>query len=199
MLCENPDSLKNLFNQTFSNKFKELGLRNIHADYVAAVALGDYLAETIIFGTDKKTAEKEAIECGISVYKAHESEVSDDSIERAWNFVTGWLIGNTQKFSVESTPCFGRVNSNGVERYDEYFVIPQFLDDALQDAGFNVRKSLSGFREQGLIEVYIEPSGGKVRNKIRRRIDGKLLWGYVFKLSRDDLIPPLSGKTPLSH
>ncbi|MCL2509211.1 MAG: DUF927 domain-containing protein, partial [Oscillospiraceae bacterium] len=120
MLRENPDFLRREF-QRISNKFKELGFRNIHADYVSAVALGDYLAETLIFGTDSDTAMREALACGGEVYALNESQMSADVIERAWDFITGWLVSNEHRFSPDASPFYGKTEPSPGGQYGEYF------------------------------------------------------------------------------
>jgi hypothetical protein len=192
MLNENADSLKNLFNQVFSSKFKALGLKNVHADYVSAVALGDYLVETIIFETDKETAVKEAIECGITLYKMNQTQIGSDAVDNAWHFVQGWLISNTSRFSSDASPYYGKTTVSADNQSIEYFVIPQYLDFELEKAGFNVKKTFQGFRERGYIQTYRD-SEGKTRTKTNGRIDGKTLAGYVFCLDNEG-IKPLNGK-----
>jgi uncharacterized protein (DUF927 family) len=192
MLNENPDSLKNLFNQVFSKEFKLLGLKNIHADYVAAVALGDYLAETILFGKDKNTAIKEAIECGETLYKMNQTQIGSDAVDSAWNFTQGWLISNTSRFSLDASPYFGKATASPDNQSIDYFVIPQYLDSELEKAGFNVKKTFQGFRERGYINTYCD-SNGKTRTKTNGLIDGKTIAGYLFRMKKEG-IKPLNGK-----
>jgi uncharacterized protein (DUF927 family) len=191
ILNENPDSLKNLLNQVFSREFKLLGLKNIHADYVAAIALGDYLAETILFGTDRETAIKQALECGQTVYAMNENQLTNDAVERAWDFVQGWLVSNTSRFNLESSPYYGKVTPSQGNQNADYFVIPQYLDYELEKAGFNIKKTLQGFRERGYIHTYLD-SSGKLRTKTYGKIDGKTLAGYLFSIQNDG-IKPLCG------
>jgi hypothetical protein len=190
MLRENPECLKRLYNQTFSEKFKERGLKNIHADYVAAVALGDYLAETVIFGTDKETAIKEALDCGEVIYAMNEAQLSTDAIERAWDFVSGWLVSNEARFSNDASPYYGKINETPGGKYSEFFVIPQYLDYALEEAGFNVKKTMQGFRERGLIATQAE--GNTIRTKVKVRIGDAALRCYAFKIKSEG-IKPLTG------
>lgn len=191
MLGENPDCLKTLYNQTFSKKFKEREFKNIHADYIAAVALGDYLAETIVFGTDKETAMNDAIKCGETLYAMNEQQMSTDVIERAWDFVAGWLISNESKFSTDASPYFGKTGGSPGGQHTEFYVIPLYLDLELEKAGFNVKKTIQGFKERGLIETQ---TGGKtVRTKVKARIGYAILRCYLFKLERDGIMP-LVGK-----
>ncbi|GHV07652.1 hypothetical protein FACS1894217_08840 [Clostridia bacterium] len=193
MLRIDVNCLKKLYNQTFSNEFKQRGLKNIHADYIAAVALGDYLAETLIFGTDSEVALRGAIAMGETIYQINESQISDDSTERAWDFVTGWLVGNEGRFTHDATPCYGKTQQSPGGNFAEFYVISQHLDTALEDAGFNVKKAFQGFREQGLIETY-KDGNGKVRTKTRYRLGDTLVNGYVFRLKSEG-IKPLVGKS----
>ena len=182
------DCLKKLYNQTFSKEFKQLGLRNIHADYVSAVALGDFLAETLIFGTDSETALREALECGKQLYALNESQMSTDVVERAWDFITSWLISNEHRFSADAMPFYGKVESSPGGQYSEYFVIPQYLDGALEEAGFNVKKTFQGLRERGLIATH-KDSEGKERTKYSTSVYGKKVRGYLFQIKTNDIQP----------
>jgi hypothetical protein len=190
--------LKNLYNQVFSSAFKARGLKNVHADYVAAVALGDYLAETLIFGTDADTAFKEAVACGEEIYALNEQQMSSDAVERAWDFTVGWLISNESRFSFDASPFYGMKSKSPGGHQDEFHVIPHYLDEALEKEGFNVKKTFQGLRERGLIETYTEKGTGKVRTKTQKRIEGKLVACYVFRLASDG-IAPLGGKRRNSH
>jgi hypothetical protein len=163
-------------------------LKNIHSDYVAAVALGDYLAETIIFGTNAETALKEAIENAVAMYEINMNGQSENVIERAWDFVQGWLVSNTAKFSHDATPYYGKTTPSADNQSIEYFVIPQYLDQALIEGGFNIKKTMAGFKERGYIQIE-KDSCGKKRTKSLGRIDGKVLRGYVFKLENEGICP----------
>ncbi|MDL2318171.1 DUF927 domain-containing protein [Eubacteriales bacterium OttesenSCG-928-A19] len=168
------------------------GLRNVHADYVAAVALGDILAETIVFGTDAETARREALRCGEEVYALNEAQMSTDVVERAWDFIVGWLISNEHRFDAAASPFYGKSETSPSGQYDDYFVIPQYLDEALDDAGFNVKKTFQGLRDRGLISTQRD-SDGYERTKSNARVFGKLVRSYHFRI-KSDQVPPLGGK-----
>jgi hypothetical protein len=190
MLAEDKDFLRREY-QAISDAYRDKGLRNIHADYVAAVTLGDVLAEVILFGTDPDTARRGAIACGEEIYRLNEAQMSMDVVQRAWDFITGWLVSNEQRFSPEAIPCFGKVEQSPGRRNAEYFVIPLHLDKALEEAGFNVRKTFQGLRERGFLTTQVD-SEGKERTKTDGWVCGKHLRGYVFRLQSGD-IPPLRG------
>ena len=187
MLRENKDALRREY-QRISNKIKEKGLRNIHADYVSAVALGDYLAETLIFGTDSETALCEALACGEAVYALNDAQMSSDVVERAWDFITGWLVSNEHRFSSDATPFYGKSEFDPGEQYTEYLVIPQYLDDALEEAGFNVKKTFQGLRERGYITTQ-KDSAGKDRTKHSGWVYGKTVRGYLLRVQTSHAQP----------
>ena len=166
------------------------GLKNIHADYVAAVCLGDILAEIVIFGTDLETARQEALACGEAVYAVNESQLSSNVVERAWDFIKGWLVSNEFRFSSDAAPFYGKTEAYGQD--SEYAVIPAYLDSALEEAGFNVKKTLQGLRERGYIATQ-KDSEGKERTKKLVWLYGKPVRCYVFRLATDS-IPPLCGE-----
>jgi hypothetical protein len=189
-LRDDPDYLHREY-ASIATELKNRGLRNIHADYVAAVTLGDYLAETIIFGTDAETARRDALHCGEQIYALNEAQMSTDVVQRAWDFIVGWLVSNEQRFSPDASPCYGKMGSSPGGQHAEYFVIPQYLDAALEDAGFNVRKTFQGLRERGHIATETD-SDGKTRTKGRSWVNGKQIRGYEFNVATND-IPPLRG------
>jgi hypothetical protein len=197
VIREQPDYLRREYLR-FAEMFKERGLKNIHSDYVAAVALGDYLAETIIFDTDKETAEHEAVNCGAAVYAMNAEQLSDNAVARAWDFTQGWLVSNEGRFSMDASPYYGKIEQSNNGQETEFFVIPQYLDDALEDAGFNVKKTMQGFKEQGYLKVF-KDSEGKFRTKTRVRISSNLLSVYRFNLQRDGIRPLGSKNVNNSH
>jgi len=190
MLAEDKDFLRREY-QAVADAYRSKGLRNIHADYVAAVTLGDILAEIIIFGTDPATARRDAIACGEEIYRLNEAQMSTDVVQRAWDFIAGWLVSNEQRFIPEAIPCFGKVEQSPGRQNAEYFVIPMHLDKALEEAGFNVRKTFQGLRERGLITTQLG-SDGKERTKTDGWVCGKHLRGYVIRI-RSGNAPPLKG------
>ena len=133
------------------------------------------------------------MECGEEVYALNESQMSADVVERAWDFIIGWLVSNEQRFSPDATPFYGKVEPSPGGQYDEYFVIPQYLDRALEEAGFNVKKTFQGLRERGYITTRKE-GDGKERTKGDAWVNGKHVRGYVFSVKTNN-IQPLRGVT----
>jgi len=182
-LKERPDYLRKLYVE-FSAAFKAMDITGIHADYVAAVAAGDFLAETMIFDADKDAAKHRAIACGADVYGMNKTQLSASAVERAWDFTTGWLVGNEARFSPDASPQYGKISESGGGAFTEFYVIPHYLDKDLEDAGFNIKKTMQGFKEQGLIETQTE--GSMTRTKVKAWISGKSLRCYLFRLKSDE-------------
>jgi len=182
---ENPGFLTEKY-KSLSDELKAKGLKNIHADYATAVALGDMLAETVIFGTDENTARLEAVKCAETVYALNETQMSADVVERATEFITGWLVSNEQRFSTKSTPYYGKMEKK--PNHCEYSAIPSYLDAALEEAGFNVRKTLQGLRESKFINTQ-KDSNGSERTKSTVNITGKNTRCYVFHIESNNAQP----------
>jgi uncharacterized protein (DUF927 family) len=173
-LRENAEYLKTEYGK-IAGRFREKGMRGVHADYIAAVTLGDWLAERIIWNTDSETAMKKAFECGEYIFRNNTEQEQSDTAARAWDFVTGWLVSNDNRFAEDASPYYGKKG----KRSGEYYVIPQYLDKALEDAKFNVAKAIQGFRERNYITTQRD-SEGKIRTKTLTNVFGVNVRVYKF-------------------
>jgi len=189
-LKENPDYLSTEFEGIVA-KFREIGLKSVHADYIAAVTLGDYLAERIIFGAGSAAAMRDAVKNGQYIFENNAEQMRDDVVLRAWEFIIGWLISNENRFSPDAAPCFGKKERSKGGQFNEYFVIPSHLDAALEEVGFNVDKTVKGLKERELLCGYVD-SSGKHRSKWPARINGTMGFVYKFQVKNEgDKINPL--------
>ncbi|MCL2509433.1 MAG: hypothetical protein FWF05_09680, partial [Oscillospiraceae bacterium] len=111
----------------------------------------------------------------------------------AWDFITGWLVSNEHRFSPDASPFYGKTEPSPGGQYGEYFVIPQYLDEALEDAGFNVKKTFQGLRERGYIAINRD-SEGKERTKHSGWVCGKTVRGYLFRIKTNNIQPLRGGK-----
>ena len=89
-------------------------------------------------------------------------------------------------------PCYGKIEPSPGDQQTEYFVIPLYLDAALEDAGFNVKKTMQGLRERSFITTQ-KDSEGKERTKSSAWINGKCIRAYLFRVQSDH-IQPLRGR-----
>ena len=95
-------------------------------DNVAVVCLGDYYSSVCIFDESKETAWNAAVMLGIKILENCKELQKADTIDRAWDFVTGWIASNKNRFSPDSTPCYGKIEQ------DKVYIIPNILRQALK-------------------------------------------------------------------
>ena len=96
-LKSEPDFLSKLYAERY-NALKTKGLKGVHAEFIAAVIVADYLAETLIFGTDEATADTESFNNGVEIFKHNEEQLQGDIIESAYRFVVEWIASNERFF-----------------------------------------------------------------------------------------------------
>ena len=159
-------------------KYEKDGKQQIHLEYIAAVIMADYLAETLIFGTDEATAERESYENGCEIFENNKEQLHKDNVETAYEFTLGWLAGNGSRFedsNFSSQPQYGKKEVSG--EVTTYFIIPSFFEAALVDAGYNVAKIIKGFKDRGYIYSDTDASGAS-RKKFSKTINGVELQAY---------------------
>lgn len=122
-------------------------------DNVSLVCLGDYYASISIFNVERTRAWNEAIELGAKILENCKELQKSDTIDRAWDFVTGWITSNKNRFSPDSTPCYGKIEQ------DKVYIIPNILRQALLENGFDYSKITRGFKERNFIETKIDNKG----------------------------------------
>lgn len=138
---------------------------NSHFDNVAVICLGVYYSSMCVFEENRETAWNEAIILGTKILENCEEFQKSDTIERAWDFVTGWIASNKNRFSPDSTPCYGKIEQ------DMVYVIPNILREALEENGFDYLKATHGFKERGYIKTRIDNKGID-RTQVQKNING---------------------------
>ena len=142
--------------------------RDVKADNIAVLSLADYYASIAVFGMAPDAAFGEAIELGSILMGVQRQEDHTDTVDRAWNFVTGWVASNKNRFSTSSiTP----LEVLGVLEDGRAFVISGTLNDALEDAGFSYKKCIRGFGQRGYIVTFPDSEGEK-RTQLVKRVNG---------------------------
>ena len=134
-------------------------------DSVSLVCLGDYYSSISIFNTEKNRAWSEAIELGTKILENCKELQKADTIDRAWDFVTGWIASNRNRFAPDSTPCYGKIEK------DKVYIIPNILRQALSENGFDYSKVTRGFKDKGLILTQTD-SEGRERTQLQKKING---------------------------
>lgn len=167
------------------------GIRGVHADYIAAVIVADMIAETVVFGTDIKTAEREAYENGEYIFKNNADQHHGDNIESAYSFVVGWLASNESRFikgtsQPYTTPVYGRIEDS--EYKASYLVVPIYVEEALKERGYNVEQVTRGFADKRYLYVWTD-AGKKRRKKVTTTLNGVRMELYRFDLIKKDKPP----------
>ena len=124
-----------------------------HLDNIAIVCLGDYYSSISVFEENERDAWNEAVDMGVKISKNSKELQLSSTIERAWDFVVSWIASNKDRFSPDSTPCYGKIEANAV------YIIPSILRQALEENGFNYLKVTRGFKDYGFIETRKDNKG----------------------------------------
>ena len=136
-----------------------------HLDSITALCLGDYYSSISVFNEEREDAFREAVELAVTVLENVYSNVVEDNVDRAWEFLNGWVAENRLKFSVDSDPCYGKIEPNRV------FIIGSVLKDVLAKNGFVYTKCVRGFRDRRLIDTD-DSSDGTTRILVPKSIRG---------------------------
>lgn len=99
----------------------------------------------------------------------------EDSVERAWHFVEGWVAENKACFDSAVAPCYGKIEAGRV------YIIASVLREALEKAGFSYTKCIRGFRDNDHIEAF--ESGEGIRSQCLKRIQGVPVRTFCAKIS----------------
>lgn len=157
-------------------------------DNVSAVCLGDYYAEVSVFNTPKNEAWSESIELGTQILENCKELQKADTVNRAWDFVMGWIASNKNRFSPDSTPCYGKFEKGRV------YIIPNVLRQALKENGFDYSKVTRGFKDRNFIETCFD-SNGCIKMQVQKKINGINQRCFCVKWVTDDEVE--SNTNPL--
>jgi putative DNA primase/helicase len=153
--------------ETLKIRFETMGQGDCgaHLDTIAVLALADLYASIGLFGLDAIIAEEEAIKLGLVILDNSKSLEKEDTIERAWAFITDWVAANRKRFCQDSIPCYGSIEFGCV------YIIPSELRKTLEEGGFSYIKSIKGFKDRGYIST-ITDSDGVQRTQHQKRVQG---------------------------
>ncbi len=136
-----------------------------HLDNIAIVCLGDYYSSISVFEENERDAWNEAVDMGVKISENSKELQLSSTIERAWDFVVSWVASNKNRFSPDSTPCYGKIEANAV------YIIPSILRQALEENGFNYLKVTRGFKDYQLIETR-KDNKGHSKMQVPKMING---------------------------
>ncbi len=158
-----------------------------HISAVAIVAAADSYISEWLYNTEQGQAFDDALDMALKIAEVLEDSKEADVIDRAYEFVSGWVLSNGAQFTDEARPPrFGFVD----EIYsDRYYIFPQVLRHALEREGFSYRQVMRGFRDKELIKTDIDTR----RFTITQRFEGKTAKFIGFILSDLDNVPEDGG------
>jgi len=175
---ENNENIKAIYQDIESN-FSSIFEKNSgpHVSAVSLVSTADYFVSQWIFGIDEVNAMRQGLEMGMGILKKLDTTDSMDLVNKAWDFIKGWLVANSSKFKQDCIPPrYGYIDG-----LDRFCVIPSYLEKAFTEAGYSYRKTLMDFAERDYIETVTE--GGKRRYSLVRRMPGSTTANRVVVLN----------------
>ena len=147
-----------------------------HISAAALVAVADSCISECIVGMDAPDAMERAIAMASEILGKLGSFQESDLVERAYEFVQGWVLSNYDQFtSAAHPPRYGFI-----DEMDRFYVFPQILQQALERAGFPYRRVIQGFRERNMIFT-----NNDKKNTVVKRFEGRIARFYQLNLSDD--------------
>ena len=145
------------------------GQNGAHVSSIAVVTLADLLLSMLIFGEEEGQAKTDAIMMSIHVLQDIDGQHVQDVNDAAAQFVADWVgINKDRSFRdldkgiiTTQGPCYGFLQ-RGIA-----YIYASALQEALQKAGFSVRKTLNAMAEAG--QLIRGPDG---KNSIVKRPPG---------------------------
>ncbi|SFM40360.1 DUF927 domain-containing protein, partial [Pelosinus propionicus] len=153
-----------------------------HIDAVSHTALGDQLSSMYVFGEDKDTASRGALQTAEYVIENHLINNGDaDESERAWQWMLGWIAANNGRFALNvksAMPILGYIE-------DEYIcILKTELAKAMKDQGFSPDKIFRKWADVGRIPI--TKNGEKRTFAVRgKKINGVKPWILKVKEESD--------------
>lgn len=147
---------------------KDLGEAGVHLDSVAVMCLADLYAARCLYDEATlpiETIIKEVIDMGVSVLVNVKEQEKEDSIERAWSFVQGWVASNRNCFKPHATPRYGKLERDGV------YITIDILREAMQKAGYSYAKCIRGFMDRSYLKVF-QKGSKKGTHQLQKKING---------------------------
>ncbi|MCQ5129117.1 DUF927 domain-containing protein [Butyricicoccus faecihominis] len=173
---------------------------------LAHLGTADYLSSIAVFGLDPDMAREQAKDLVVRISEGMITRSEMDEVNRAWDFVTGWVAGNANHFEedmhADENGVFtgGRSVANYADTWGKFnddstvTVIADRLRKVLLDNGFNPKKCLTGFADLARLEYSGKRGhGGTLTQKVT--INKVRALCYVLRLERE--IPEVAGQSRL--
>ena len=132
-----------------------------HLDALALLALADSLYSQWVLGINEDQADDDAMELIMWAVDKLEDNRESDMALRSWEHLQGWLTAYEEKFTASCQPP-----RYGYQNEECWYIIPQFFEKEMREAGFNPRRVLIEFAERDWIKT--ESEGNGIRYRIRK-------------------------------
>lgn len=139
-----------------------------HLAAVTTVMLADYYASRWVFGLEEDKAYEEAVELAEVILNQLETAAEADEGQRAFEHFMSWY--KVHNWAFDDKPAR---EWYGVLRQGIIYIFPTVFEKAMKEAGFNPRRILRDWADRKWIETEIKPSDGKIRFKVRKRINNE--------------------------
>lgn len=132
-----------------------------HLDALSLLALADSLYSQWVLGVKEEQVDDDALELIMWAVDKLEDNRESDMALRSWEHLQGWLTAYEEKFANSCQPP-----RYGYQDEECWYVIPQFFEKEMREAGFNPRRVLIEFAEREWIRT--ESEGNRIRYRVRK-------------------------------
>ena len=165
LLCIDEQSIRDQYKRMTEAVYQLAnGASGAHVSAVSAVALADTMVEDWLFRPQKNTdigetsgnmpltispaSWERALRMAALILKENTENGIGDVNEHATQFIVDWILSNQSQFGDRALgTCLGFMGDRGEKAY----IFPTLLNQALEKAGFDQRKTLAYLAEQGII------------------------------------------------
>jgi putative DNA primase/helicase len=183
ILTANHAEIRDIYNKLrFTLKQKYPEKIDSHIDAISHTALGDQLSSMYVFGEDKDTASRGALQTAEYIIENHLINNGDaDESERAWQWMLGWIAANNGRFAINiksAIPILGYIE-------DGYIcILKTELAKAMKEQGFSPDKIFRKWADVGRIPI--TKNGEKRTFAVRgKKINGVKPWILKVKEESD--------------
>lgn len=156
---------------------------------VALIILADELVSKWIFN---ETDTKDSIQMGINILETLDKSNEIDVVDKCYNYIISWILSSHKSFEEYAENLnYDRLDEDLITTYNHksfgiydkniYYVLPNILNDKLENSGYPTRKILSEFGKRGYI-LTTQRDGKIIANSIQKKFRGKNVRMYAFPI-----------------
>lgn len=182
ILTANHAQIKDIYSKLrFTLKKKYPEKIDSHIDAISHTAVADQLSSMFVFGEDKDTASRGALQTAEYIIEKHLTCNEDaDESERAWQWMLGWIAANNGRFSMSARsamPILGYIDGGYIN------ILKTEITKAMKEQGFSPDKIFRKWADA--VRIPITKMGEKRTFAVRgKNINGVKPW--VIKIKEED-------------